>query len=239
MAWRKAVKHSVGEYVNGMAHTNGVESFWSVVSADGDAPDRKLLGLGGSQFTRQWLARIVFDLVVFENAISGGDLWWVNVSRPDETGPYLESSADLDDIAVSPDGMWAAYQSSETGTEEVYVRSFPVPRQPLPVSEGEGQFPRWSPDGTVIYYETGPYLESSADLDDIAVSPDGMWAAYQSSETGKRRAQSWTRSSPCGRADRPGNEFLRALATAGVGWQLPVRVLGSAPGRRPSRRRRG
>ena len=26
-----AVKHSVGEYVNGMIHTNGVESFWSMV----------------------------------------------------------------------------------------------------------------------------------------------------------------------------------------------------------------
>ena len=25
-----AVKHSVGEYVNGMAHTNGIESFWSM-----------------------------------------------------------------------------------------------------------------------------------------------------------------------------------------------------------------
>ena len=25
---REAVKHSVGEYVNGMAHTNGIESFW-------------------------------------------------------------------------------------------------------------------------------------------------------------------------------------------------------------------
>ena len=27
----RAVKHSVGEYVNGMIHTNGVESFWSMV----------------------------------------------------------------------------------------------------------------------------------------------------------------------------------------------------------------
>ena len=27
----QAVKHSVGEYVNGMIHTNGVESFWSMV----------------------------------------------------------------------------------------------------------------------------------------------------------------------------------------------------------------
>ena len=28
---REAVKHSVGEYVNGLAHTNGVESFWSML----------------------------------------------------------------------------------------------------------------------------------------------------------------------------------------------------------------
>ena len=27
----EAVKHSVGEYVNGLAHTNGVESFWSML----------------------------------------------------------------------------------------------------------------------------------------------------------------------------------------------------------------
>ena len=28
---RESVKHSVGEYVNGMAHTNGMESFWSML----------------------------------------------------------------------------------------------------------------------------------------------------------------------------------------------------------------
>ena len=28
---RKAVKHSVKEYVNGQTHTNGVESFWSML----------------------------------------------------------------------------------------------------------------------------------------------------------------------------------------------------------------
>ena len=27
----RTVKHSVGEYVNGQAHTNGIESFWSVL----------------------------------------------------------------------------------------------------------------------------------------------------------------------------------------------------------------
>ena len=27
----KTVKHSVGEYVDGMAHTNGIESFWALM----------------------------------------------------------------------------------------------------------------------------------------------------------------------------------------------------------------
>ena len=27
----KAVKHSVSEYVNGMVHTNGIESFWALL----------------------------------------------------------------------------------------------------------------------------------------------------------------------------------------------------------------
>ena len=27
----EAVKHSVSEYVNGMAHTNGIESFWALL----------------------------------------------------------------------------------------------------------------------------------------------------------------------------------------------------------------
>lgn len=27
----KTVKHSVGEYVNGQAHTNGIKSFWSML----------------------------------------------------------------------------------------------------------------------------------------------------------------------------------------------------------------
>ena len=71
--------------------------------------------------------------------------------------PYLEAEADLDDIMVSPDGDLVAYTSNESGTDEVYVRSFPEARQPEIVSQGGGVFPLWSPDGNTIYYWTlGP-----------------------------------------------------------------------------------
>jgi Tol biopolymer transport system component len=73
-------------------------------------------------------------------------------SDPAVATPYLESEADLDDIKVSPDGTLAAYPSDETGREEVYVRSFPDPRQPETVSQGGGELPFWSPDGNTLYY---------------------------------------------------------------------------------------
>ena len=52
--------------------------------------------------------------------------------------------------AAVPSGI--AYGSSESGTFEIYVRSFPQARQQVIISEGGGDRPRWSPDGDAIYY---------------------------------------------------------------------------------------
>jgi Tol biopolymer transport system component len=53
----------------------------------------------------------------------------------------------------SPDGNWIAYQSDESGGNEVYVQPFPgtssARRQ---VSLRGGTSPRWSPDGTELYF---------------------------------------------------------------------------------------
>ena len=115
-----------------------------------DTPEERILELDTPQFPRQWLTN---DVVVFESGNPGeGDLWQVPASGGGEATPYIESLVDLDDPAVSPNGRWAAYQSIETGVEEVYVRSFPEPRQQVRVSERGGQFPRWSRDGSALYY---------------------------------------------------------------------------------------
>ena len=55
---------------------------------------------------------------------------------------------------VSPDRRWIAYQSTESGKHEVYVRSFPGLDQKRQISSGGGSQPLWSKDGKELFYLT-------------------------------------------------------------------------------------
>jgi Tol biopolymer transport system component len=52
----------------------------------------------------------------------------------------------------SPDGKWVAYQSDETGQDQVYIASYPDPRQKYVVSRGGGQAARWGQSGREVYF---------------------------------------------------------------------------------------
>ena len=122
-----------------------------VKTVNDDSPPQMLVTLPGAQYPTQWPSE---DVVVCRSG-APSDLWMVDLSSDGAVAsPYLESEAPLYDLMVSPDGDLAAYTSLESGTEEVYVRSFPVARQPEIVSQGGGLFPLWSPDGNTIYYWT-------------------------------------------------------------------------------------
>jgi eukaryotic-like serine/threonine-protein kinase len=55
----------------------------------------------------------------------------------------------------SPDGRWVAYESTESGREEVHLRPWPSMDANFLVSGGGGNEPTWSPDGREIYYRRG------------------------------------------------------------------------------------
>jgi hypothetical protein len=45
-----------------------------------------------------------------------------------------------------------AYLSDESGQVEVYVRSFPEPREKLRISTGGGAYPQWGSGGRELFY---------------------------------------------------------------------------------------
>src|SRR6185369_1383289 len=56
------------------------------------------------------------------------------------------------DARFAPDGRWIAYQSNESGSREVYVRSLAEAGDRARISSGGGTMPRWRRDGHELYY---------------------------------------------------------------------------------------
>ncbi|HSG08191.1 MAG TPA: protein kinase, partial [Longimicrobiales bacterium] len=78
------------------------------------------------------------------------------------TRPYLQGDWNEQAAALSPDGRWLAYDSDESGQNEVYVRAFPEPGARYQVSVGGGSQPVWSPDGRTLYYRTAAELVAAS-----------------------------------------------------------------------------
>jgi Tol biopolymer transport system component len=68
----------------------------------------------------------------------------------------LNTPASERDAQFSPDGKWISYRSRETGTEELFVTSFPTPGSRWQVSNGGAATAgMWSTDGKNLRYRQG------------------------------------------------------------------------------------
>ena len=71
----------------------------------------------------------------------------------------------------SPDGKWIAYESSESGNEEVYVRARVGSGAKWQVSIEGGNEPMWRGDGRELFYRNGNRLMS------VKVGADALFTA--------------------------------------------------------------
>jgi eukaryotic-like serine/threonine-protein kinase len=83
---------------------------------------------------------------------TGMDLWVLPLSGDRTPTPFLQTAAVDDNAVFSPDGRWLAYQSSESGRDEVYVRPFPASGAAARISRNGGTQPRWKGDGTELFF---------------------------------------------------------------------------------------
>ena len=82
------------------------------------------------------------------------DIWVTPTDAPGDSRPLMNAAYDEGAPAISPDGRWIAYMTDRTGRDEVYVRALEGEGAEIPVSVSGGIDPKWSSDGTELFYRT-------------------------------------------------------------------------------------
>jgi serine/threonine protein kinase len=88
------------------------------------------------------------------NAQTGYNLWIVPLPPKAGETPILFANSGFQEREgkFSPDGRWVAYQSDESGRDEVYLQAFPGPGGKFQVSTEGGAQPRFRADGRELFY---------------------------------------------------------------------------------------
>jgi serine/threonine-protein kinase len=135
--------------------------FW--IAAEGGARPRRLSEATNTPYPEsfsadgRWLALSIpnpatGDLDIWTAPLRGsGDALQVGTSQV-----FAHTSGNERNAAFSPDSRWLAYDSSESGTYEVYVRAFSGTSTNTgaawQISSGGGFNPRWSQNGRELLY---------------------------------------------------------------------------------------
>jgi WD40-like Beta Propeller Repeat len=98
----------------------------------------------------------------------GSDLWIMNADGT-HPRPFLQSTANTKEAAVSPSGKWIAYVSDETGEDEVWAEPFPNGGPQFRISQNGGDFPVWLSDSRIVF-ESQEFPSGAAVLADLDVA---------------------------------------------------------------------
>lgn len=126
-----------------------------------------LLQTSVAKYPLSWSADERFLLYVARGGATKDDLWVLPLDqgKPGTPFPFAATPASESEGQFSPDGRWIAYTSDETGSPEVFVRSFAPPANPgaaavtsqaaglkTLVSTAGGIQPHWRKDGKELFY---------------------------------------------------------------------------------------
>lgn len=118
------------------------------------------------------------------SSTTGVDLWLLSLVDNKRT-PLMHTPFNEQGAMFSNDGRWIAYQSNESGKDQVYVRSLAEGKGRWQVSIDGGQFPQWSRDGREIFYWSG------ADFYRVPVSAGATFSPGQPEKLFSNRSTYW------------------------------------------------
>jgi serine/threonine protein kinase/Tol biopolymer transport system component len=117
---------------------------------DGVAPEELLYTSQGDKFVEDWAP----DGSYLSGVVVGEGLWALPAhgGRPWQIRAKLDALTDPSQSAISPDGQYVAYTSSEAETPEVFVEPLPPSGTRWQVSTNGGAEPHWRGDGRELFY---------------------------------------------------------------------------------------
>jgi serine/threonine-protein kinase len=128
--------------------------------ADGSGEEAVLASTPQDEYLSDWSRDGKYILYNLNDPESRGDLWYQERSEEGGWEPrmFLQGSSREVGPKLSPDGRFVAYQSNESGQQEIYVLPFPEGGSKTTVSNNGGRQARWSRDGKELFYVEGGTL---------------------------------------------------------------------------------
>jgi serine/threonine protein kinase/Tol biopolymer transport system component len=127
-------------------------------SADGGGREESVLSTSNDKFPNSISPDGKTLVFTTTNNVADADLWTAPLASPQEAKPFLATQFYEGDGAFSPDGRWIAYDSRESGRDEIYVRDFPAGGNRFQVSTDGGFEPVWAKNGKELFYRSGKKL---------------------------------------------------------------------------------
>ena len=152
-----------------------------MIRADGSAPPELLYSSPRQKYAASSSTQA--GLVAFSEVSDSFDIGLLDVKGKPTARPFLQTPVHETSPALSPDGRWMAYDSNESGVQEVYVRPLSGEGK-WQLSHAGGARPRWSRDGRTIVYRRLRRWEEPA-------GPDRMMAVSVSAGTSFTAGKTW------------------------------------------------
>ena len=128
-------------------------------ASSGAGSEELLLGSNLHKYPSDWSRDGRFIAYTADDPKTKLDIWILPMDpNPKGAGgerkPFLFLQTEFTEgrATFSPDGRWIAYQSDESGRNEIYIRPFPGPGGKWQVSTNGGTRPRWRRDGKELFY---------------------------------------------------------------------------------------
>jgi serine/threonine protein kinase len=172
---RLTFRHSAGSFpvwsadgsrITFSAGTTFLDTVYEKASS-GTGDDKELFNRAGeSTHPTSWSHDGRFLLYYTVNAPKTGvDMWVLPMEGDRKPVLLLGTQFDEGNAVFSPDMRWIAYQSNESGRNEVYVRPFlasgpsgapALGERKIPISKDGGTEPKWPGDGKEIIFQAPP-----------------------------------------------------------------------------------